>query len=55
MTVTSFADDVDSATLDRTVWVPHHLPEWSSRAATAATYEVRDGALHPTIPPDQGT
>ena len=53
MTVTSFADDFDSAVLDRSVWVPHYLPAWSSRAATAATYEVRDGALHLTIPPEQ--
>lgn len=30
-------------TLDRTRWLPHYLPAWSSRAATAATYRVGDG------------
>ena len=39
--------------LDRDVWSPHYLPHWSSRADSAATYEVRDGELHLTIPPDQ--
>jgi hypothetical protein len=38
--------------LDRTVWSPHYLPHWSSRAESAATYAVRDGELHLTIPPD---
>ena len=40
--------------LDLTVWVPHYLPQWSSRAASAATYAVRDSCLHLTIPADQG-
>src|SRR5215207_9302852 len=40
--------------LDRTVWSPHYLPHWSSRAASAATYRVRDGQLRLSIPPDQG-
>jgi hypothetical protein len=39
--------------LDRGVWVPSYLPHWSSRAEAAATYAVRDGELHLTIPPDQ--
>ena len=39
--------------LDRTVWSPHYLPHWSSRAESAATFAVRDGELHLTIPPDQ--
>jgi hypothetical protein len=42
------------ADLDRSVWLPYHLPHWSSRAESAATYAVRDGELHLTIPPDQG-
>ena len=46
----SFAGD----DLDRGVWLPHHLPHWSSRAASSATYAVRDRELHLTIPPDQG-
>lgn len=33
---------------------PQYLPAWSSRAATAATYELRDSCLHLTIPPSQG-
>jgi len=49
-----FADDFDGAALDRDVWVPHYLPAWSSRAATAATVEVRDSCLHLSIPPGQG-
>lgn len=49
-----FEDDFDAPDLDRSVWLPHYLPAWSSRAATAATYEVRDSCLHLTIPPDQG-
>jgi hypothetical protein len=49
-----FEDDFDGTELDFAVWLPHYLPAWSSRAATAATYEVRDSSLHLTIPPDQG-
>jgi hypothetical protein len=49
-----FADDFDGSTLDREAWVPHYLPQWSSRAATAATYAVVDSELRLTIPPDQG-
>jgi hypothetical protein len=40
-------------TLDPEVWFPYYLPHWSSRAGSAATYAVRDGALHLTIPPEQ--
>ncbi|WP_199522505.1 glycoside hydrolase family 16 protein [Geodermatophilus marinus] len=39
--------------LDRDVWFPYYLPHWSSRAASAATYEVRDGELRLWIPPEQ--
>jgi Glycosyl hydrolases family 16 len=49
-----FCDDFDGPGLDLDVWVPHYLPAWSSRAATAATYEVRDSCLHLSIPPEQG-
>jgi hypothetical protein len=48
-----FEDDFDGPELDPGVWVPHYLPAWSSRAATAATFEIRDSCLHLTIPPDQ--
>lgn len=49
-----FEDDFDGPGLDLTTWLPHYLPAWSSRAETAATYEVRDSCLHLTIPPGQG-
>ena len=49
-----FAEEFDGPELDRSVWLPHYLPAWSSRAATAATYEIRDSVLNLSIPPDQG-
>lgn len=52
MTLT-FEDDFDGPGLDRSVWLPHYLPAWSSRAETAATYELRDSCLHLSIPPGQ--
>ncbi|GAA0451617.1 hypothetical protein Ade02nite_76620 [Paractinoplanes deccanensis] len=42
-----------SPELDRSVWVPWYLPHWSSRAASAATYEVGGGELRLSIPVDQ--
>jgi Glycosyl hydrolases family 16 len=50
----AFEDDFEGAKLNSAVWLPHYLPAWSSRAETAATYEIRDSCLHLTIPPDQG-
>jgi hypothetical protein len=50
----AFEDDFDGADLDTEVWLPHYLPAWSSRADTAATYQVRDSCLTLTIAPDQG-
>ena len=50
----TFEDDFDAPGLDLSVWFPHYLPQWSSRAATAATYELKDSCLHLTIPPSQG-
>src|SRR5688572_30236216 len=44
-----FRDDFDGA-LDTSVWSPHYLPQWSSRAASAATYAVGGSELHLTIP-----
>ncbi|NEE03381.1 glycoside hydrolase family 16 protein [Phytoactinopolyspora halotolerans] len=49
-----FEDDFDGPDLDRTVWLPHYLPAWSSLAESAATYAVRDSCLYLTIPPEQG-
>ena len=40
--------------LDRDIWLPYYLPHWSSRADTAATYQVRDGELRLSIPAEQG-
>ena len=50
----AFEDDFDGPDLDRDVWVPHYLPQWSSRAESAATYEIAGSELRLTIPPEQG-
>lgn len=47
-------DDFDGSHLDTAVWIPHYLPQWSSRAESAATYELADSELRLTIPPEQG-
>ncbi|MFD2093857.1 glycoside hydrolase family 16 protein [Blastococcus deserti] len=31
--------------LDRRLWLPHHLPQWSSRASSAARYRLDGGHL----------
>jgi hypothetical protein len=49
-----FLDDFNAPDLDTGVWVPHYLPQWSSRAESAATYEIADSELRLTIPPQQG-
>jgi hypothetical protein len=49
-----FAEEFDAPALDTSVWLPHYLPAWSSRAETAATYEIRDSCLVLSIPPEQG-
>jgi glycosyl hydrolase family 16 len=54
VTAGAFEDDFDGPGLDTEVWVPHYLPQWSSRAASAATYEVAGSELRLTIPPGQG-
>ena len=36
----AFSEEFDGPGLDTSVRLPHYLPAWSSRAATAATYEV---------------
>jgi hypothetical protein len=48
-----FTDDFDD-TLSADVWLPHYLPQWSSRAESAATWAVEDSALVLSIPPSQG-
>jgi hypothetical protein len=47
-----FVDDFAGDDLDAAVWVPHYLPAWSSRVASAAAYEVRDSCLHLSVPVD---
>jgi hypothetical protein len=47
-------EDFDAPTLDTSVWLPYYLPAWSSRAETAATYEIRDSCLVLSIPPSHG-
>jgi hypothetical protein len=49
-----FEDDFDRPDLDPAVWLPNYLPHWSSRAATAAQYEIKDSCLHLVVPPDHG-
>jgi Glycosyl hydrolases family 16 len=51
---TAFTDDFEGDRLDTAVWVPHYLPQWSSRAQSAATYDVAGSELRLTIPPGQG-
>jgi hypothetical protein len=50
----AFKDDFDGSELDLEVWLPHYLPQWSSRRQSAATYEVAGSELRLTIPPNQG-
>ena len=47
------ADDFDGPELDRDLWFPHHLPQWSSRAESAARYRLGDGLLRLVIEDDQ--
>jgi len=47
-----FRDDFDGASLDTAVWLPHYLPAWSSRAATAASHRVEDSCLVLDVPVD---
>ena len=49
----SSTSDFDGDVLDPDVWFPYYLPHWSSRARSAATWSMDDGALHLSIPVDQ--
>ena len=46
-------DSFAAAELDRTLWLPHHLPQWSSRAQSAARYRLDGGRLRLRIDDDQ--
>jgi hypothetical protein len=48
-----FEDDFDQPTLDLTRWIPHYLPQWSSRGASAARYDIADSLLRLRIDHDQ--
>jgi hypothetical protein len=48
----SFRDDFDAGGLDLSVWDPHYLPQWGTRAGTAAQYDVSAGRLRLTVPVD---
>ena len=48
-----FEDTFEGDELDLTRWVPYYLPHWSSRARTAARYDVGGGLLRLRIDPDQ--
>jgi Glycosyl hydrolases family 16 len=52
--VSGFSDDFDGAALDTEVWVPYYLPQWSSRAESAAVYTLADSELRLTIPREHG-
>jgi len=48
----AFRDDFDAEELDRAVWDPHYLPQWGTRAGTAAHYELGESRLRLEIPPE---
>ena len=50
----SFLETFDGSDLDGSRWLPHYLPQWSSRAESAAAYEVAGSELRLSIPLDQG-
>jgi hypothetical protein len=43
-------DDFDGPDLDLDLWLPHYLPAWSSREATAASYRLEDSHLVLDLP-----
>ena len=47
-----FRDDFDGSTLDESVWLPHYLPAWSSREASAASLRLQDSCLVLDVPVD---
>lgn len=47
------ADEFTGRSLNDRLWIPSYLPHWSSSAASAARYALRDGFLHLRIEADQ--
>jgi len=48
-----FEDEFEGRSLDQARWLPHYLPHWSSRAASAARFAVGDSVLRLRIERDQ--
>ena len=46
-------DRFDGSVLNEQLWIPYYLPQWSSRAASAARYALGDGTLRLFIDADQ--
>ena len=46
-------DRFDGPDLDTSLWLPHHLPHWSSWTASAARYRLGDGLLRLVVEEDQ--
>ena len=49
----AFEDTFDGDALAKSRWLPHHLPQWSSREAAAARYQLGGGLLRLLIEADQ--
>jgi hypothetical protein len=48
-----FDESFDSPTLSPERWIPHYLPQWSSREQSAARCAIRDGMLTLRVDTDQ--
>jgi uncharacterized protein YndB with AHSA1/START domain len=48
-----FEDTFDGEELDESRWFPYYLPQWSSRTASAARYQIGGGQLRLIIEADQ--
>jgi hypothetical protein len=48
-----FEDHFDGDTLDTRLWIPHYLPQWSTRQQSRARYTLGDSCLHLLIEADQ--
>lgn len=48
-----FDADLSGPELDLEQWIPHYLPQWSSRERTRARYDVADGILRLRVDADQ--
>jgi glycosyl hydrolase family 16 len=48
-----FEDTFTGPDLDAARWLPHHLPQWSSRELSVARYRLEDGLLRLRIEADQ--